>query len=118
MPEVDRGVTNGGSAHAWTDLNSTKRLIFSIQDIIEKTLSQIFKNNLKSRLSSVLRSLTPYNRLGDKLICLHDFYMSHGRIATNKLIFNDVLYKRLKPRMKSFIHYVSSSLIKNFSNCS
>ena len=89
MPEVDRGVTNGGSAHAWTHLNSK----FSIHDIIEKTLSQIFKNNLKSRLSSALRSLTPYNRLGDKLICLHDFYMSHGRIATNKLIFNDVLYK-------------------------
>lgn len=70
----------------------TKRLVFSIQDIIKKTPSQIFKN-LKSRISSVLRRLTPYNRLGDKSICLHDFYMSHGRIATNKLIFNDVLYK-------------------------
>ena len=57
-----------------------------------KTPSQIFKS-LKSRTSSVLRRLAPYNRLGDKLICFYDFYESHGRIATNELIFNDVLYK-------------------------
>src|SRR5712692_8857023 len=60
--------------------------------VFERALSQIFIN-LKMPISSMLRKLTPYNRLGDKLICLHDFYMSHGRIATNKLIFNDVLYK-------------------------
>ena len=70
----------------------TTRLACSNQNIIKKTLSQIFMNQ-KVRIPSVLRRLTPYNRLGDKLICLHDFYMSHGRIATNKLIFNDVLSK-------------------------
>src|SRR5262245_44810079 len=60
--------------------------------MFSNSLTQIF-NNLRMRIFSVLRKLIPYNRFGDKLICLHDFFGSHGRIATNKLIFNDVLYK-------------------------
>jgi hypothetical protein len=48
---------------------------------------------LKMRISSMLRKLVPYNRLGDRLICFYDFYKAHGRIATNKPIFNDVFYK-------------------------
>ena len=48
--------------------------------------------NLKMRVSSGLRKLAPYNRLGDKLICLYDFYERHGRIPANRMIFNDFLY--------------------------
>ena len=70
----------------------TERLVFSIQNIIMKTLSKIFTHQ-NTRLSSVLRKVAPYSRRGDKLICLYDFYERHGRIATNRLIFNDVLYK-------------------------
>jgi len=40
-----------------------------------------------------LRRLPPHNRLGDKLICLFDFYISHRRTASNELFLNDVLYK-------------------------
>ena len=57
-----------------------------ISNILRKILSRIFIN-------LIIRKLTPYNRVGDKLICLYDFYVSHGRIPTNELIFNDVLYK-------------------------
>ena len=63
-----------------------KRLNYLLQNISRKILSRIFIN-------LIIRKLTPYNRLGDKLICLYDFYVSHGRIPTNTLIFNDVLYK-------------------------
>jgi hypothetical protein len=74
---------------------STQRVVFSDQNMIKKTLRPIYIN-LKMGIISVLRllrKLTPYNRFGDKLICFFDFYVSHRRIATNELIFNDVLYK-------------------------
>ena len=70
----------------------TKRLVFTNHNIIKKKLTEIFMDQ-KERLSSFPRKLAPYNRLGDKLICLYDFYTAHRRIPTNKLIFNDVLYK-------------------------
>ena len=72
-----------------------QRVIFSDQHMIKNTLRPLY-TPLKMGITSVLRwlrTLTPYNRLGDKLIGLFDFYVSHRRIPTNNLIFNDVLYK-------------------------
>ena len=72
-----------------------QRVVFSGLHMIKNTLRPLY-TPLKMGITSVLRwlrTLTPYNRLGDKLIGLFDFYVSHRRIPTNNLIFNDVLYK-------------------------
>jgi hypothetical protein len=41
----------------------------------------------------ILKKLTPRNRLGDRFISYLSFIFRHGRIPTNKLIFNDVLHQ-------------------------
>ena len=41
----------------------------------------------------ILLSVVPKNRYGDKFICFVNFIVRHKRLPTNKLIFNDVLYK-------------------------
>lgn len=80
-----RSTADQGSAQA-------QRFLGRPYDLIGEILRAIYIG-LKPRAISVLRKHTPYNRLGDKLICLLDFYVWHGRIPTNELIFNDVLHK-------------------------
>src|SRR5262245_59047777 len=73
----------------------TQKVGVSDHNMIKKPLRPLY-TFLKSEIISVLRllrKLTPYNRFGDKLIGFFDFYVSHRRIPTNNLIFNDVLYK-------------------------
>jgi hypothetical protein len=90
---------------ALADLNASRvtqivdqigqRVVFSDHHMSKHTLRPLY-TPLKMGITAVLRwlrKLTPYNRFGDKLIGLFDFYVSHRRIPTNHLIFNDVLYK-------------------------
>src|ERR1041384_3670239 len=94
-----------GTTMALTHSNSSRvtqivdqgdqRIVSSGQNMIKKALRPLYANLIMGITAGLrlLRKLTPYNRFGDKLIGFIDFYVSHRRIPTNNLIFNDVLYK-------------------------
>ena len=61
-----------------------------------KTIRKI-KEHVKFKIKRIPENLflliIPYNQFGDKIYALREFILSHKRFPSNRLIFNDILFK-------------------------